>query len=505
MSGSATLKKWTARALVVVVIAVAACFLWVDYQLTRFAGAYTVVVEHPRAESAPDVTAITNVSVLSPDGAEMIDGQTVLFHQDGIISITEGLEPPDREVSIVDGTGHYLIPGLIDSHVHLKRSPNDLLLYVANGVTQVREMSGNGDHLQWRKEVEAGRLGPRIFVASEKLGSWGWFEGRFQRWTRNRINVNTTDDVAALTRSLSDDGFDAIKIGSLLERDVYREVNSAAEKAKIPVIGHLPVGVRLEDLWNSGQDELGHIEEIAKALDAEFGYFNSRNAPAYLAFVEARSDDVAERLARHGIAVTSSLWLIESIPRQKFELETLLDAIELEYVNPGLVEGTPLSRGWLSGNNAYALDPDASEGEREANRIYWTTFAKAHHVLLAAMRDNGVQLLAGTDANNAGAVPGFSLHDELQSMTLAGMSPSQALRSATAVPGEWMKTRSGRMLPGYRADMLLLRSNPLEEIKNTRTIEAVVVNGSYLDRTALDGVLSAVREANDQSRSVALD
>ncbi|MDQ3289119.1 MAG: amidohydrolase [Pseudomonadota bacterium] len=430
MIGSASLGKWTVGSLIVLLAAAAASFFWVDHQLRRFAGAYTDVVDHAGLAPSRGVTTIANVNVLSPDGTAMIGGQTVVFDRDGIISITDALERSSQDVSTVDGSGHYLIPGLVDSHVHLKQSPNDLLLYVANGVTQVREMSGNADHLRWRNEIKAGRLGPRIFVASEKLGSWGWSEGRFQRWTRNRINVNTDDDVAALTRSMSEDGFDAIKLGSLLDKDVYRQVNSAAERAGIPVIGHLPVSVGLEDLWSSGQDEVGHIEEIAKALDAEFGYFNSRNAHEYLAFVEVRSGDVAEKLANHGIAVTSSLWLMESIPRQKFELDVLLDEIQLVYANPGLVEGTPLSRGWLPGNNAYALGPDASAAEREANRIYWTTFAKAHHVLLAAMRDKGVQLMAGTDANNAGAVPGYSLHDELQSMTRAGLSPVQALRAA---------------------------------------------------------------------------
>ncbi|MGH8078388.1 MAG: amidohydrolase family protein, partial [Lysobacter sp.] len=474
------------RSLIVVVVAAAASFLWVDYQLKRFTGAYTEVVDHARFKPSSGITAITNVHVLSPDGMAMVSGQTVLFGPEGIISITDGLEPLAKDVSTIDGSDRYLIPGLVDSHVHLKQSPNDLLLYVATGVTHVREMSGNANHLQWRNEIEAGRLGPRIFVASEKLESWGWAEGQFQRWTRNRINVNTPDEVAALTRSLADDGFDAVKLGSHLDKEVYRQINGAAEKMQLPVVGHLPVTVGLDQLWSSGQSEVGHIEEIAKALDAEFGYFNSRNAHEYLAFVEARSGDVADKLVKHGIVVTSSLWLIESIPRQKFGLDLLLDGIQLEYANPGLVEGTPLSKGWLPGNNAYALDPDAGAGEREANRIYWTTFAKAHHVLLAAMRDKGVRLMAGTDANNAGAVPGFSLHDELQPMTLAGMSPSQALLSATAVPGDWMKSRAGRMLPGYRADMLLLRNNPLDAIENTRTIEAVVVNGNFIDRTALD-------------------
>jgi hypothetical protein len=275
-------------------------------------------------------------------------------------------------------------------------------------------------------------------------------------------------------------------------------------ESDIPLIGHLPVSVPLDALWTSGQSELAHIEEIAKALDAEFGYFNNANADEYLEFVARRSDDVVAKLTEHDIAVVSSLWLIESIARQKAAPADLVEEIELRYANPGLVEGTPLSKGWLPGNNAYEIDPEAGPAEREAAAAYWTTFAEAHRILLRAMRDKGVRVMAGTDANTAGTVPGFSLHDELKSLTKAGLSPAQSLRSATAAPAERMNHKAGRIAPGYRADMVLLRANPLEDIANTRTIEGVIVDGRFLDRAQLDTILAAVEEANEESRTIAL-
>lgn len=113
--------------------------------------------------------------------------------------------------------------------------------------------------------------------------------------------------------------------------------------------------------------------------------------------------------------------------------------------------------------------------------------------------------MADTDADNAVVVPGLSLHDELAPLTRAGMSPSQALLPATAVPGDWMESRTGRIEPGYRADMLLLRGNPLDGIDNTTTIEAVVIGGKVIDRAGLDAMLSAVKAANNHSRSVESD
>jgi hypothetical protein len=491
--------KWGLRSLVVAGVLVAASLLWVDFQLNRFAGARTPEVDHADFVVPARLTAITNVHVLSADGNAMYPGHTVLFDGSGIRAIGEAVDIPD-DADVVDGDGKYLIPGLVDAHVHLKQSPNDLLVYVATGVTGIREMSGNADHLAWRGQIEAGRVGPRLFVASEKVESHGWLAGHFQRWTRYRINVPRPGDAAAAVASLHQRGYDAVKLGSLLDADVYREAGRVAAERGMPVVGHLPVSVTLETLWSSEQGELAHIEEIVKALDAEFGYFGNSRSEEFLAFVGQRSGDVAAKLVEHEIAVVSSLWLVESIPRQKVAPADVLAGIEWAYANPGLVEGTPLSKGWLPGNNAYELGAEAGAGEREAHVAYWTTFAKAHHILLQAMRDEGVRVMAGTDANTAGVVPGFSLHDELGSLVAAGMSPAQALRAATAAPAQQMKQKSGKLAPGYRADMLLLNANPLDAIGNTRSIDAVFLHGRHLDRPRLDAILAAVRTTHESIR-----
>ncbi|MDH5823259.1 amidohydrolase family protein [Luteimonas sp. RD2P54] len=502
----AAIGKWLLILLAVALALCAASLLWVDHQLGRFAGAGTAVVDRAGFEGPARPTAITGVAVLSADGEAMLADRDVLIDQGRIVAVGTGLALPEG-VDRVDGSGRYLIPGLVDAHVHLKQSPNDLLVYLANGVTGVREMSGNADHLAWRDAIEAGRLGPRLFVASEKLERHGWFTGHFQRWTRNRINVRAPEHADAVVRSLAADGYDAVKLGSLLDHETYRALDRAAAGAGLPLIGHYPVALPLEALWASGQGELAHIEEIAKALDAEFGWFGNADADEYLRFVARRSDEVAAALAERNIAVVTSLWLVESIALQKAAPADLVAEIELRYANPGLVEGTPLSKGWLPGHNAYEVGPEAGAAGREAAAAYWATFAEAHRILLRAMRDRGVALMAGTDANTAGVVPGFSLHDELQSLVSAGLSPAQSLRSATAAPAARMGRgagKAGRVAPGYRADMVLLRADPLLDIANTRAIEAVVVGGRVLDRGRLDAMLAAVADANDGSRTIAL-
>ncbi len=499
-----SIRKWTSWGLLFLAIIAAGSFLWADRQLNRFAGAHTQVADPPRFTAPPQRLAITNVSVLSPDGNTMIDGQTVLLDKGRIVSIT-GSRPDGMDVKRIDGSGRYLIPGLADAHVHLRRSPNDLLLYVANGVTRIFEMSGNPDHLAWRDDIANGRVGPRMYVASQKLGTWGWADGLFQRWTRNRINVNTQEQADAQVHSLATQGYDAVKLGSFLSPGMYQAVNQDAKAAGITVVGHLPLQVTLDQLWASNQSDVAHVEELVKALDREFGGFNSRNADAFLSFVARRSDEVAKQLRDHHIAVTTTIWLIQSIPEQKFNLEALLGKTRLRYANPGLIEGTRLSPGWLPGNSVGGIQAGTSPDDIARIRTYWQTYARAHQIVLAALDANGVQVMAGTDADNAVVVPGFSLHDELQAMHASGMSNASSLRAATSAPGQWLQDRSGTIAPGNRADLVLLRSNPLVDIANTSHIDAVILGGQVLDRGKLDAMLASVEQANDRSRSINID
>jgi hypothetical protein len=142
-----TLKKWGFGVLAFAVIAVLGSLAWVDYQLRRFSGASTETVDRAQFYVPLQPTVVTDVAVLSPDGSAMIPDQTVLLADGDIVSVGETIElPPDALV--LDGAGRFLVPGFVDTHVHLRKSPNDLLLYLANGVTQIVEMSGNADHLK---------------------------------------------------------------------------------------------------------------------------------------------------------------------------------------------------------------------------------------------------------------------------------------------------------------------------------------------------------------------
>ena len=501
------IKKWLIRVAIAQIILSIAVFIWVDYEINAMWGAHTNVVDYKKFDTPKTPIVIKNVNTLSADGSSMLGNQTVIIDQGKIQSIGAKNNYP-KNASVIDGSGKYLIPGLIDSHVHLWQSPNDLLLYLANGVTHIRELNGSDEHLRWRAEINQGRMGPKLFVASSRLNSNGLFKGWFNHWTAKITSIGAPESADKVLQSFSDKKYDAVKVYSKLSSDDFSAVNKAAEKVNIPILGHIPMSVGLEDIWGSNLSELAHIEEIVKALDREFGGYDSNNTKEYLRFVQDRSNEVVTKLVENKMAVVTTLWLMESFPKQRHDIQSALSEVELSYVNPGISELSPLTSrvmGWLPNSNIYRISHDHSAEVLQGDKDYWDTYAKANQILLRAMVKNGVTLLAGTDANVPTAVPGFSMHDELQSLTKAGMTPSQALLSATATPAKWMKVKSGKVVQGYNADLVLLDANPLIDIKNTKTINTVISNGRLIPRQQLDQMLSEVKKVNDQSRKTDID
>ncbi|MEL6191329.1 MAG: amidohydrolase family protein [Bacteroidota bacterium] len=502
----ALIKKVGIGLAITMTLSTLASVIWANDQLDRMYGGKTTRVKSSLFEPTKGKIIIRNVSVLSPEADSMLPNRTVMLANGKIISIDTTFQE-GISTEIIDGTGKYLIPGLTDTHIHLWKSQNDLLLYLANGVTHVWElMSLYPKHLKWRQEIEEGtRLGPKLLVASNKLKSFDYLEGKFHQWSQGTILVNEASEAPEVISSIMDGGYDAVKIGTFLNRESYIAVNQAAAEKGIPVIGHIPLDITLDDLWNSHQSEVAHIEEFVKHINKEFGWYSSKTAEEFLELVEERSEEIAQKLIERNISVTPTLWLMESFPKQKFTLRTALSQIRLSYANTGLVEGTPMAKralGWVPGRNTYERQDITDPERKKGILIYWETYAEACRILLRVMAEEGVQIMAGTDANVPIAVPGFSLHDELVSMNNAGMTPTQVLRSTTTNPANWLGLKSGKILPDYRADLVLLENNPLENISHTTSIEAVFAKGAYFDREMLDAMMESVKQANQGSKKM---
>lgn len=446
------------------------------------------------------------MNVLTPSADGFLAGQTVLIEEGKILSVDTNVQLADN-IPVIDGGGNFLLPGYTDSHVHLWESENDLLLYLANGVTQIREMNSLPVSLDWKKEIAEGRPGPDIFTVAPQFGTFGFMEGLFVGWTQHKTTVRSEKQIKKAVKFYAEKGYDAVKASSYLDREGYKALSAATIENNIPLVGHIPIAADFEDLWSSNQTEIAHVEELVKELDNEFGGYGYETADDFLEHVRNRSRAVADRLKQKNIAVASTLAVIDSFPHQKSDLNSVLNTSALRYENPGISEGTVITSrgmGWLGDVNIYRWPSEWNEERRRKSLVYWNTYAQAQHIVFEALLEKDIPIMAATDANVPVMVPGFSLHQEMEVLNKAGMSPTQVLASATVVPGEFMNTKTGMVRPGYKANLVLLTENPLEDIRATESIEMVFSNGRIYSREALDKMLQAVIDANDRSRKVQL-
>ena len=520
-----TIKKWSLRVggviVVLIVLAIITLLFLFNRTVDNIYGGRTQIVDHVQFQADIKPTAITNVSVLSPDGTKMLTDRTVLLSDGEIVSIMQDGGVPDG-MFLIDGHGKFLIPGLVDSHMHLHSSPNDLLLYVANGVTQIRSMNGSDADLDLKQEIENGRIGPHYYVSSPSMNSADGFgsvgEGSFPSWipqpvalwfARKAFNIHIThnpEQAADDARSFIHKGYDGIKLYGFLTMESNHAILDVTDKLNVPSVSHLPDTFPLSELRTTKLQEVAHIEEIVKLLLAEFGSLRNQGGDAFLEFVEGRKEEIIGDLVANDIAVQSTLWFSETLYDQIFDLETKIREINLEYANPGIVEGAPTSgTGWLPGLNKFQTYVGDTSEEIAFRKEFWGAREEAHRVLLKAMVDAGVTILAGTDSNGWLTVPGFALHDELQSLNRAGMTTVQTLHAATAAPAKRIKNNAGIIETGRRADLVLLNANPLLDIKNTTAIDTVILNGRILGRQQLDDMLDAVKSANAASRKLDID
>ncbi|MBQ4802112.1 amidohydrolase family protein [Aquimarina sp. MMG015] len=498
------IKKWVlGTVLAILVISIGSC-IRVNSKINQHQGAKTELVNTSIFNSINSPLAITNISVLSKDCTKMLDSLTVLIKEGKIVSIDKRTNVTN-EYTNIDGTGQYLIPGLIDTHVHLKKSRNDLLLFLANGVTTVGEMFGDKSHLEWREEAKSGTLSPNLYVATRKLGSEKGMISKIKSWFGAPKSYTSQRKARKAVRKFKEQGYDAIKLTNL-NPEIYEAIVDEAVKQNIPAIGHLGPEVGLDGLYNSGQSQLAHVEEIVKNTMNEFGVVYYNKTEEYLQFLKERADTIAIKIKEKNIVVSSTIWLVESFPKQKLELDSFIKTIPLEYANPGIVEGSSITRGWTPGNNYYE-NLNAKNDPELQKRVkgYWETYVKAHHIMTKALIKHNVIVVAGTDANVACATPGFSLHQELHSLNKVGLTNSRVLQSTTVHAGEWMQYNIGKIEVGYNADLVILKKNPLDDITNTKTIRSVIINGKLLNRTTLDNMLESVKEANSRSRKMSIN
>jgi len=446
-----------------------------------------------QADRAPLV--ILHATVIDPGTSAVRPDQVIVVRGDHIAAVASavGYAVPDR-AHVLDATGRFLIPGLWDMHVHSAFGDwfpggRDVILplYIANGVTGVRDMGGDIPVLfGWRKEIDAGTLiGPHMIISGPMLDGY-LSDGKSLRFPSS-IPVTSPADAVKAVQSLAAQHVDFIKVQSEVPHDAYLAAAAEAHRLGLPIVGHVPTRVRIAEAITAGQKSIEHLMGIFEGCSTQEDRFIAGAGSMQLlleSYDATRCDALLRQLAQHQV------WQVPTLAWQRGE--TLLDLLDQQH--QPLARYVPMA--WREGSWRRFTDQimvDIRKDPLERRQEYW----HRNLTLVGALHRAGVPILAGTDAApGVFILPGFSLHDELADMVAAGLSPMEALQTATSNPARFLeRTDIGRIGPGALADLVLLSANPVTDIHNTTAIVAVVANGRLFDRPALDDLLHQVESS----------
>ena len=437
------------------------------------------------------------MSVIDVVNGATLQGNTVLISGNRITYAGPSAAAKVPESArVIDGRGKFLIPGLWDMHVHaFVYVFSDFAgpLMIANGITGAREMGYYVDTtLRWRRDIAAGlEIGPRLVAGVRVDGPSN--KARFVAHV-----VTDEDGVRAVdTLAHKKDGSrraDFIKTYSWVPREAYYAIARESKKKGIPYAGHVPYSVSVVEASDAGQRSIEHEDDLSRACSSQDSLLRARSADTTRlanqleevreqAAIMRRSFDpgkcrlVIATLVRNHTWVTPTLVVYQPYAHGFDSVGTHPEWAK--YV-PGIVQG-----GWI--RRARGVAPKDSMVVRS-----YFSFDRTNELHKA-----GVRLLAGTDMPQAFVFPGFSLHEELELLVRSGLTPAEALRTATYNPADYFGALDslGTVSRGKLADLVLLDANPLTDIRNTRRIATVIANGRVFDRAALNQLLAGVQRA----------
>jgi imidazolonepropionase-like amidohydrolase len=433
---------------------------------TRLVAALVVVGFQSVLFSQSRAVAITHVTVVDTANGTALQDMTVLISGDRIESVEKGRAAP-AGAQVVDGRGKFVIPGLWDMHFHMTDSRvSSLPILVATGVLYVRDAgSGNLTEIdQWRGQIASNAmLGPTIFRAGITLNG--------QESNQYHLVIANAPDARMAARTLKKVGVDILKTHRRTPREAYFALADEAKKIGIPLIGHVPMTVTPAEASDAGQQSIEHVETLFEGTFAT-AHGGRVTAPS-MAEWRASPDATAlfETFVHNHTVVDPTLVATGDLVRSFFSLNP---DPRLRYVAK-----SALTR------REQSLLPIIS-AQREEMRAQ---VAERQKVTLQ-MHQAGVTLITGTDASFLHP-PGFSLHDELEMLVEAGLTPAETLRAATVnCANLFPSVNGGAIAAGKRADLVLLNGNPLADIRNIHDIYAIVLRGRALNRAALDRALA---------------
>ena len=459
----------------------------------------------PASTPADADLAITNVAVVDVERGRVEPGHDVLVRDGRIVAVgPTGRAARASGVRTIDGSGRFLIPGLWDMHAHLHLSGNplnvEMPLLVAHGVTGVRVMGAARPvfdtattpmfdlHRQWQARIDSGTLtGPRILaLASWPVNGEAGINANLPDFYRAR----TREEGAQLARYFKGHDFDFIKVYNNVSREGFLGLAEEARRLGIPFAGHEPSSLSAIEISNAGQRSLEHSRIFL--FNCWSGADSARRRLLQLpptamrrrmvdGYDPAMCAEVFRTFARNRTYITPT------------HVTRRMDAFahDSSFRNDPRLKYIPRLQRMNWGADANRMV--ASDSSPEGRRSFMDFYTRGLQLTRDAYRA-GVPVMLGTDAGDSFVFPGASVHDELQELVKAGLTPAEALRAATLSGAEYLGRANefGTVAVGRRADLVLLDASPLDDVANTKRIRAVFLAGRVLERAALDSMLASV-------------
>ncbi|MFX1566784.1 MAG: amidohydrolase family protein [Promethearchaeota archaeon] len=434
----------------------------------------------------------SNLILIKNTNIITMESEDVLYNHDILIEneIIKEIQPTGKielssEQLIVDGTNRYTLPGLMDMHVHLM-DENQMILYLANGITTIRNMWGFPRHLKWQERIEHGDLlCPNIFTTSPIIDAKPY-------WPNCAI-VNTPDNAKKLVKIFKDLGYKQIKIYFNLTREVYDALIDAGREHNIPIVGHVPWAVGLEHALQKRQYAISHLDGYLLSFlpeDAPPKYTTDMNIwiQSFDYLDESRIPSIIKK------AVDAGVWhcptLVVHFLLEFEEQERLLSRPETRFISPEILDAWDLKK-----------NPRLNQKFKSKEWVEFTRKSiELKSSILGKLYQSKGKILVGTDALNPHTIPGFAFHDELERFVSSGISPYETLKCATKNAAEFIGCldKVGTVSVGKRADLLILNANPIEIITNTKKRFGLVFRGRWISQEYLNDQLEKLTESFKQ-------
>lgn len=431
----------------------------------------------PAAFSQPLV--IQGVQVLTMESDQIQGNQTIII-ENGMIQWVG----PDSEASYPDGStivqgDYYVMPGLAEMHAHIPSSDqgreameNTLALYLSQGLTTIRGMLGDPTHLELREQAKnSDFLSPRILTSGPSF---------------NGNSATDPETSRQMVRDQAEAGYDLLKFHPGIDLENFNAITDEANKQGIEFSGHISEGIGLERSLEAGQGTIDHLDKYMEFLtgDAEkvsasviyFGYEETPRVDTSLIDAAARLTDEA------GAWVVPTNTLLENVFNPDLTVREMREWPGMGYLPDDLVNG------WANFVRSNRNNPDYNEAQ--ARR-----FLDIRKQLTLALHEHGNRVLLGADAPQIFNPPGFAAHRELELLVESGLTPFEAIQTGTVNVGRYLGEEDtvGKVAKGYRADLIILDTNPLNSIPFEDHIQGVIYRGNLLDKSELDTLLQGLR------------